>query len=142
MTSLISATKQIPLNSGYYITVGSLAGATGAAAKFYVNAGTDDLPNISANIYATSSVTSTFMNAAGAGIFRDMGKTLRSSGRVFRKVQLLTSTNSVTNLGTDGVGGVDTAPFNYLTGYIELPGTGAQGYSSGTGSFSPVARLG
>jgi hypothetical protein len=136
MTSLISATKQIPLNAGYYIPVAD------CRATFYVNAGTDDLPNISANIYAVSSVTSTLVATAGAGVFRDMGKTLRSSGRVFRKVQLLTSTNSVTNLGTDGVGGIDTAPFNYLTGYIELPGTGAQGYSSGTGNFTPVARLG
>jgi hypothetical protein len=134
MTSLTSATKQIPSNAGYYVTVGD------CRTTFYVNAGTDDLPNISANIFAVSSVTSTLIASAGAGVFRDHGKTLLSSGRVFRKVQLMTSTGSVARLGTDGVGGIDTAPFNYLTGYIELPGTG--GYSTGSGSFTPVARLG
>jgi hypothetical protein len=141
MTSLTSATKQIPLNAGYYITVGVVAAASpGSGATFYVNKGTDELPNISTNIYATSSFTSTLLNGAGKGIFRDMGKTLLSSGRVFRKVQLQTATGDVTRLGTDGVGGIDVAPLNYLTGYIELPGTG--GYSTGSGSFTPVARLG
>jgi hypothetical protein len=62
-----------------------------------------------------------------------MGKTLMSSGRTFRKVQL-----AISSVTTEGVGGIDSAPTNYLTGYIELPGQ--HGISSGF--FTPVARLG
>jgi hypothetical protein len=133
MTSIQARLKQIPVGSGYYITVGDARGS------FYLNRGTDELPLISTNIYAQSTPTSSLVGAAGRGIFRDMGKTLTSAGRVFRKVQLMTSTNSVLVGGTDGVGGVDVAPFNYLTGYIELPG---QGTGSGTAVPTPVARLG
>ena len=86
---------------------------------------------------------STSLAVAGSAIFRDHGKTLLSSGRVFRKVQLMVSTNQVRVGGTDGVGGfvtaTETTP-SYLTGFIELPGTGD--YSSGTGVPTPVARLG
>jgi hypothetical protein len=64
-----------------------------------------------------------------------MGKTLVSSNRTFRKVQLLSA-----QAATEGVAGADVAPTNYLTAYIELPGQ--HGVSSGSGSFTPVARLG
>jgi len=133
MTSLQTRLKQVPVGSGFYITVAD------ARNTFYVNAGTDELPRISTNIYSQSSITSTLIAAGGTGVFRDMGKTLTSAGRAFRKVQLMTSTNNVLLGGTDGVGGIDTAPFNYLTGYIELPGLGT---GTGTNSVTPVARLG
>lgn len=142
MTSLISYTKQVPLNAGYYINVGSLI------STFYSNAGTDDAPTISTNIYCRSSITSTFTNTAGQAILRDMGKTLVSAGRGFRKVQLRVSTGVLLNGGTDGVGGVDNAPTNYITGYIEIPfstsgmGSGVPAGASGSYGVSPVARLG
>jgi hypothetical protein len=134
MTSLQTRLKQVPLNAGYYISVAD------CRTKFLQNNGVDALPNLSTNTFAQSTPTSSIVGAAGA-IFRDMGKTLTSSGRVFRKVQLMTSTNSVfPQLGTDGVGGFDVAPNNYITGYLELPG---QGTGSGIGSgAAPVARLG
>lgn len=133
MTSLQTRIKQVASNDGFYVTV--------ADCRNYVlsNFGTDAAPLLSANIYAKSTITSTFVSGAGTGVFRDHGKTLLSAGRVFRKVQLMVSTvGAVQNGGTDGVGGVDVAPFNYLTGYIELPG---QHVGSGSG-FAPVARLG
>lgn len=134
MTSLQTRLKQVPLNAGYYITVAD------CRTKFLYNVtGSDELPRLSTNIYGLSSFTSSLI-ATGGGVFRDMGKTLLSSGRVFRKVQLMTSTNSVfPQLGTDGVGGVDVATTNYITGYLELPG---QGTGSGTNAAAPVARLG
>ena len=140
MTSLISATKQIPANAGYYITVSSIANC------FYANSGTDEAPVMN-NGAATSTLSTSgafaAANAPGA-VFRDHGKTLLSSGRVFRKVQMMRNTGAVQNLGTDGVGGVAAGasvyPTAYLTGYIELPGTG--GASSGSGAYTPVARLG
>ncbi len=147
MTSLQSGLKQIPANNGYYINVASVTGT------IYTNTGTDAAPVFS-NAIAISSVSaatagvSTMLITAGATIFRDMGKTLTSSSRIFRKVQLLMSTNSLVNSGTDGVGGVagSSTLASYLTMYIELPGTG--GYSTGAGTntstvdFTPVARLG
>jgi hypothetical protein len=141
MTSLISQTKQIPTNSGYYINVGD------CRLRYFQNNGTDEIVTMGANLYALSTANllasgtsiSTSLATAGGAVFKDMGKTLVSSGRVFRKVQLVANTGADLVTGTAGVGGVDTAPVNYLTGYIELPGQhGNGGYSAPT----PVARLG
>lgn len=148
MTSLQTKIKQIPANAGYYINVGN------CLTTVYENTGTDAAPTISNDAWRSSlvaagsnavalSTLSTSLTTAGQSVFRDMGKTLVSSSRVFRKVQLLRATSSLVNGGTDGVAGnVPSAitPTGYLTAYIELPGTG--GYSTGTPSFTPVARLG
>lgn len=148
MTSLQTKIKQVPANAGYYINVGN------CLTTVYENIGTDAAPTIdnaawrsSLSSFAASAVAlssiSTALTTPGQAVFRDMGKTLLSSTRVFRKVQLLRGTSSLVNGGTDGVAGnVPTAqcPNGYLTAYIELPGTGD--YSSGTPSFTPVARLG
>lgn len=132
--------KQLRINSGYYINVGD------ARTSFYQNNGTDVAPLMSANVLARSTLggISTLLTTAGSAVFRDHGKNLLSSGRTFRKVQLMVSTGVVyggagTSAGTDGVGGSDVSPINYLTGYIELPGTS----SSTVGTLcTPVARLG
>ena len=129
MTSLISVTKQIPANAGYYITISS------CLTSIYCNTGTDEVPIISTMTGALGAAgVSTLVNAPGA-VLKDMGKTLVSSGRVFRKVQVVANTAQL----TEGVGGVDTAPTAYITGFIELPGQhGSGGYYRPT----PVARLG
>jgi hypothetical protein len=137
MTSLQTRIKQIPANDGYYITV-----ATGARGSFYANVGTDSAPSLTigpliSSMSSSGQAVSSIVNAAGA-IFRDMGKTLTSSGRVFRKVQLLVS--SATTEGVGGAAATVALPVDYLTGYIELPGTG--GMSSGSNNYTPVARLG
>jgi hypothetical protein len=143
MTSLQTTIKQIPARLGYYINVGDIR------TTFYQNNGTEAAPLMSTNIYAQSTTLingtkiSTVFATAGSAVLRDHGKTLLSSSRVFRKVQVLTNTSSIVNNGTDGVAGVGyetNTIVPYLTGYIELPGTG--GYSSGTGSVTAVARLG
>jgi hypothetical protein len=136
MTSLQTSLKQVPANAGYYIPVAD------CRATFYVNNGTSDAPNFGQGISTLSTagaVVSSLIASAGAGTLRDMGQTLTSSTRVFRKVQILRATSSLVNGGTDGVAGQSATPGAYITGYIELPGTG--GYSSGAG-FTPVARLG
>ncbi len=140
MTSLQTRIKQIPANDGYYITVAD------ARNTFYTNIGTDSAPSMSigplrSSMSSSGAGVSSLIGVAG-GVFRDMGKTVISTGRVFRKVQLLVSTN-VTNGPTEGVAGAAATvalPVDYLTGFIELPGTG--GLTSGSGSFTPVARLG
>ena len=144
MSSLQSSWKQVDTRAGYYVNVGKIAGTGVTAATFYYNAGTDNVPLISTNPWALSTNTSTILNTAGSAVFRDHGKTLVSSGRVFRKVQLLVSTGSVLNSGSDGVAGgsttgADGVQPSYLTGLIELPG---QSTGSGYNGFTPVARLG
>jgi len=81
-----------------------------------------------------SKYTSTISAIASGGLLRDMGKSVVSAGRVFRKVQLLTSTVS-----TGGVGGVASSlPTDYLTAYIELGAGLTNGGQPGL-SFAPVA---
>lgn len=94
---------------------------------------------------AGSGVTGTSKYASsiagvGAGKLRDMGKTYVSSGRAFRKVQLIVPAGGPGGTGagvsTFGVAGDSeaTAPTSdYLTGYIEL---GWEGQNIG----APVAR--
>jgi hypothetical protein len=79
--------------------------------------------------------TSTISAIAAGGLLRDMGKSVVSAGRVFRKVQLLTST--VSTGGVNGPAGVTTNPYvDYLTGYIEL---GSSVTNGGIGLTAPVA---
>jgi len=149
MTSLLTHRKQIPTNGGYYINVGN------CSATFYANtSGSDSAPTFNNAAMLSSLSTSlkanysTLIATAGSAIFRDHGKTLVSSGRVFRKVQLMVSTGNTEGVGgaADGVNsGVGSQPSGYLTGYIELPGLGGEssGPTSNTAaSFTPVARLG
>jgi hypothetical protein len=143
MTSLLTNLKQVPANAGFYITVAD------CRTTFYTATGTDAAPLFSTNIYARSTVTSTLLATGGTAVLRDHGKALVSSGRVFRKVQLMVSSGQVTNGGSDGVGGIDLGPGvtpGYITGYIELPGlgvgSGVAGVAGATIAFTPVARLG
>ena len=141
MTSLQTRIKQIPANDGYYITIAD------ARPTFYANIGTDSAPSMSVGpLRSTMSSSGAYVSsliAIAGGVFRDMGKTVISTGRTFRKVQLLVSTSL-----TEGVGGnvaTTALPYGeYLTGYIELPGTGGASAAPGNSlpSFTPVARLG
>ena len=140
MTSLQSRIKQIATNNGYYINVGDCRLTT------YQNNGTDAAPALGQTVSSLSTLgpgVSSILVAPGSAIFRDHGKTLVSSGRVFRKVQLLVNSPS-----SEGVAGVDSAAAlgvstgNFLTMYIELPGTGGASSGLGGANYTPVARLG
>jgi hypothetical protein len=83
-----------------------------------------------------SRLTSTISTIAAGGILRDMGKTVVSAGRTFRKVQLMAST--VSTGGVAGPAGVSTNPnVDFLTGYIEL-GSGFNSIGGG-GNIPAVA---
>jgi hypothetical protein len=113
---------------GYFAVIsatGLIAAQSGATvAGFLVNAGTDSAPLLSTNVYATSSNTSTLLATAGT-ILKDMGKNLVSSGRVFRKVQIVIPTNGATAgiAGLSGSGPGQAPIPDYLTGYVEMPNT-------------------
>lgn len=145
MTSIPAYLKQIPTDARNFIPVSSLAYpgginslnlTTGALATAtwsgggrapYDTGATGNNSTVPGSKYTSS------INGPGAGKLRDMGKTYVSSGRVFRKVQLIVPNTQVTS--TFGVeGNQNTSPNqDYLTGYIELGWEGA-GYPA------PVAR--
>ena len=126
MTSLLTSSRQVSSDSGYYIPVGNCANKI-----FQFNNVTGQVSSGVAP-WAASGNTAGLISTAGAGILRDMGKTVVSSGRTFRKVQLLVSTGVI----NDGVGGEPVSGGDYLTGYIEL------GFGSAPGSVAPVAAYG
>jgi hypothetical protein len=86
---------------------------------------------------STSPYVSTISTIAAGGVLRDLGKTVVSSGRTFRKIQLL-----VRVVSTGGVGGAApgaTANADYLTGYIELNSGGADLPGTAASGAAPVA---
>lgn len=73
------------------------------------------------------------INGAGAGLLRDMGKTVVSAGRTFRKIQLVA--RNVSTSGVEGNAPATTPVQDFLTGFIELGFDGA-------GLPAPVAKYG
>lgn len=134
------AFKQIDTEQGFYIPLSSLAGQI----KSISTGGTGAGGAFSAPVFSTaawcvaggSGFLSTISSIAAGGILRDMGRSVVSAGRTFRKVQLIAP-----NAATASTGGVAGAPSaavpieDYLTGYIEL------GFGVGANP-APVAMFG
>jgi len=125
---------------GYFVPVGSLLGKIYARTEPTGNTGVlgGSFSTASWAYFGPAALSS--INAAGAGILRDMGKTVVSSLRTFRKVQLVVPGGSGatnTSLSSFGVGGAaSTTPGqDYYTGYIEV------GFE-GNGTPAPVAHFG
>jgi hypothetical protein len=141
MTSIPSFIKQIPTDARNFIPVSSLAYAGGINGLNEATATLTTATWAGAGGAGQGSVYTSSINGPGAGKLRDMGKTYVSSGRAFRKVQLIvpgTVNAAVTGAGvsTFGVAGQSEAvapTSDYLTGYIEL---GWEGQNQG----APVAR--
>lgn len=131
MSSVPSYIKQIPTDARNFVPVSSLAYAGG------INALNEATGVLTTAAWAgrggpgQGSVYTSSINGPGAGKLRDMGRTFVSSGRVFRKVQLIPA-NSGASYGVQGASGT-TPNSDYLTGYIEL------GWE-GNGTPAPVAR--
>jgi hypothetical protein len=127
MTSVGVRTRQVSTDVGYYIPLGNLIG------KIYSYNATAGGTTFAAASWPTTKWGST-ISTSGGNLLKDMGKTVVSASRTFRKVQLV-----VSSFSTFGVAGAAaTAPAeDYLTGYIEL------GFDSqGTGNYTPVAHYG
>ena len=139
MTSIPAFLKQIPSDSRNFVPVSSLAYPGGinslnATTGVLATAGWSGSGQAVGNgTGGSGSKYTSSINGPGAGKLRDMGKTYLSSGRVFRKVQLIVANTQTTS--TFGVeGNQNTTPtVDYLTGYIELGWEGA-------GTPAPVAR--
>lgn len=144
MTSIPNfSIKQIPSDSRNFVPISCLMNviyglneATNVLAPATWAAGSV----VGGSVAGTSKYASSIAGA-GAGKLRDMGKTFVSSGRAFRKVQLIvpgTLNGATTGAGasTSGVAGDSEAvapTSDYLSGYIEL---GWEGQNAG----APVAR--
>lgn len=78
------------------------------------------------------------IRAVGAGgLLKDMGKTVVSSNRTFRKVQLVVPNNVV---GQGAVGASASTAGPYYTGYIELQ-SGPSDLLAAAANAAPVAYL-
>lgn len=130
MTSLFNgAIKQNANDIGYFIPVASLTNQI-----YGLNTANGALSFSTASWAYFGPGRSLSSIQAGAGILKDMGKTVVSSSRTFRRVQLVLPSHST--LSTFGVGGRQTSVGeDYLTGYIEL------GFE-GNGTPAPVAHYG
>jgi hypothetical protein len=132
MASGVNGPKQ---SNGYFVPLKNLlalstlqqySGGAGAGGSFA--AGTFS----KADWAVTGSVADSLSSIGGGGLLKDMGKTVVSSNRTFRKVQLVTPSLSA------GVAGTSTSSGPYLTGYIEL----ATGNALATAAVpAPVAYL-
>jgi hypothetical protein len=131
MSSVVARTKTLQSNNAYFVNVGDIR------TTFLVNAGTTDASLFSSPTAVFSSTFNSTLALAGRAFLRDMGQNIVSSGRVFRKVQLL-----INSASTSGVGGPapGVANADYFSGFIELAGLG--GIASGAATPAAVARVG
>ena len=130
MTSIMANSQKTNLaDVGYFIPVASLVNQV-----YGYNPANANQFSTASWAYFGPGRSMSSINGAGAGILKDLGKTVVSSLRTFRKVQLVVPNTSVGS--TFGVGGRQTSVGeDYLTGYIEL------GFE-GNGTPAPVAHYG
>jgi hypothetical protein len=133
--------KQNHTDVGYYINVGSLNGVvyslntTSGALTLSTANWANTTPQNTAGGLRGNMLMSSILVPSGGAILKDMGRTVVSSLRTFRKVQLVVP-NSNPTLSTFGVRGQSgTTGEDFLTGYIEL------GFE-GNGTPAPVAHFG
>jgi hypothetical protein len=121
--------KQSHNDIGYFVTLANMVG------KVYAYAPTSAAVFSTASWAATGAGNSLSSISTIGCILKDMGKTVVSSSRTFRKVQAVIPASAAPS--TFGVGGrsATAAGEDYFTGYIEL------GFE-GQGSPAPVAHFG
>uniref|UniRef100_A0A6C0JV09 Uncharacterized protein n=1 Tax=viral metagenome TaxID=1070528 RepID=A0A6C0JV09_9ZZZZ len=125
MTSLLVTQRQVSENIGYFIPLADI--------RTKMLSYSDSTGAFSTATWAVTGVYSSLVAGVGAGILKDLGRTIVSSTRVFRKVQLVVS--SVSTFGVAGQVGTTWPQMDFLTAYIELG-------LDGGGAFTPVAHYG
>ena len=114
-------TRSFKQTNGYFVPLAdiranllSYSGGSGQGGDYKVGSLT---PAVWANS-PTVGAASTLVQVANRALLKDMGKTVVSANRTFRKVQLV-----VPGLSTSGVTEV-SGDATYLSAYLELPGAG------------------
>jgi hypothetical protein len=146
MSSVFNGSTKTNVNDiGFYINVGSLYGqvnylntvngALSLSTANWASCGPNSPGGALGNVLMSTTTGGVSLTTSGGAILKDLGKTVVSSLRTFRKVQLV-RTNAVSTRSTFGVAGqAATTGEDYLTGYIELGFEGA-------GVPAPVAHFG
>jgi hypothetical protein len=151
MTSLLSQTKQINTDGGYYINLGDIrtfiyqrtsepSGNTGLLGGSFSTAvwASSSLSGVAA---ANAGWLSTTLATAGQAILKDMGRTIVSSNRTFRKIQYVVPATRAAS--TFGVSGTTLNGESYFTGYIELGlGEGQQALPGAANGPAYVVKFG
>jgi len=134
MSSVLARTKQIPIDSQYYISISS----TRLSLQYFVPdaaaSTTSYVSGAAAGSFTQSNVTPTLLDASGGttSLFRDMGKEIISSGRTFRAVQLLQLDGTTTGVHNPG-GQTGWTSSNLGSPGVWKPSTeGVSGSGSGT----------
>ena len=112
MSSVLRFMKQVPVDTQYFISLVSPItlqvwnpDAAASTTSYVSGAAAGRFTGVNVTVQAAADGS----GISGTGIFRDMGKTIVSSGRTFRRVQLLTLDQtggtgwSSTTSGTPGV---------------------------------------
>lgn len=125
---------------GYFVPVGNCAnkilqysGGAGAGGSFLP--GSFAVADWASGGGKADPLLSTISTVGAGGLLRDMGKTVVSSNRTFRKIQLLSPSMNAGVVPGSVSGGSAAGPF--LTGYIELASTATGAANAG----APVAYL-
>lgn len=125
---------------GYYIVITSLAPAQ--LLTYTPGTGSGGATTVGSFAGANSTVMPTNVSTLfGAGrICKDMGKTVVSAGRTFRKIQAVTPTDAAlgSSFGVTGPAGTATNP-GYATYYVETGRDGANADGEGAG-LAALAR--
>jgi hypothetical protein len=129
---LVGTTAAVILSSLQVYTPGSGSGGATLVGSFSsmvntVNAGGVDL------------VAAAVAGGTSGTLLKDMGKTVVSTGRVFRKYQVVGPTKfTASTFGVVGAAGSSTQA-GYLTGYLEVPG-GNAGFTPAPTSSGVLSR--
>ncbi len=117
----------------YYLIVSSVVGnSSGAGSGFQTytpgsgSGGATTVGSFALFSYSGSVDQSTVLGTGN--VIKDMGKTVVSAGRTFRKFQAVYPQNISTN-GVSGVTATTTNP-GYMTGYLEIAKDGSGGSSA------------
>ncbi len=142
MSSLLSFKKQIPLDTPYFWAL------PGTVGNVFIPANVSTNPNSMTGSFSVAGAPfspSANFSSASTTLLRDMGRQIVSSGRTFRRVQVLNlstiggMTNSTWVTNNEGVGGNPSATDDndYQSFYVEMAGTSVPG-----GFANPIFRYG
>jgi hypothetical protein len=107
----------------YFIVISSIAGVLKTYTPGSGSGGAATVGSFAAYNDTTGGNWST--NVGAGRLIKDMGKTVVSAGRTFRKFQVVVGTNENSS-PSFGVSGTVVGTYSYLTGYLETGRDGAE----------------
>jgi hypothetical protein len=130
---LVGTTAAVILSSLQVYTPGSGSGGATQVGVFSSMVNTVNPAGV------VDAVAAAVAGGANGTLLKDMGKTVVSTGRVFRKYQVVGPTKfTASTFGVVGAAGSSTQP-GYLTGYLEVPG-GNAGFTPAPTSSGVLSR--